>query len=65
MITQNIRNKMKIGDKIKIIRDHPHKGETGTYIKTDNIGNLIELDNCPHGIASCYILNELHWKKIK
>lgn len=54
---------MKVGDKIELIRTHPHNGQTGIYIKTDNIGHLIKLDNCPHGIERCYVINELHWKK--
>ena len=56
---------MKIGDKIKIIRNHPHSGEIGVYVTTDDIGHLIELDDCPHGVERCYVINELHWRKIK
>ena len=48
-----------IGKRVRIIGDHPHSGESGVVAGLENTiagpGLRVELDNCPHGTAACFV----------
>jgi len=55
-----------IGKRIKIIGDHPHKGETGIIdrIETTAFGQtgfIVKLEDCNHSTKECFIFNSEHF----
>ena len=41
--------------RVRIIGEHPHKGESGTVHGSPVNGMIkVQLDHCPHGVEECY-----------
>ena len=49
------------GKKVKFLSGHPHEGETGTIIGAEHTvvgwGYKVTLDNCQHGVESCFLFS--------
>ena len=50
------------GKKVRFRKSHPHAGETGTIIGTEQtivgVGYVVELEDCQHRTERCFMFKE-------
>jgi hypothetical protein len=63
-----VRRQLQIGDRIRIIGNHPHAGECGriegVYKTLVGAGIKIDIENCQHGTDACFIFDQRNMEQL-